>query len=572
MWNDHLHLGRKIPALGSASYRLKVLLPARDEKLALYLSDKLSSYSLFVGDSLIASVGVPGKTEETTVPKFLPQVVSLDSHTDTLILTYWISNFHYWKGGQAISSSLGTESEIRRSYENRFAMDCVTAGGMLFFAISISFFFVFRRKDRFILHFTILYLMAALRCGSTNERILLRLLPSLSWDLLIRIEYLSLFIALAFLIIFLRSIWSHNLPKAILLGVLVYVLMNSVVCIATPPLVFSRLMPYNQWIIVAALIYLIYLGIKAVRQKLIGGIPFVSVMAVFSVFVIVDALYLRSIIDVRPPTDSAFLLMMVFMTVIIARRYSHAFQRVENIATELEETVRIRTRELHAEKEKSDRLLRNILPESIARRLKDGETAIADHFTEASIVFIDIADFTSLSARKDPRHTVEVLNAVFTIMDKISAGYGIEKIKTIGDCYMAAAGIPVPRSDHAQVIARMALDVREAMRRYRTDDGDEIRFRIGLDCGPIVAGVIGEQKFIYDLWGDAVNTASRMQESGEVDKIQITERFMEFLSHSTSEESSSAFRFTKRGVVEIKGKGTMRTWWLEQNEERGSRH
>ncbi len=248
---------------------------------------------------------------------------------------------------------------------------------------------------------------------------------------------------------------------------------------------------------------------------------------------------------------------------------------------ELEIKVEERTRELRLEKEKSDRLLLNVLPEPIAIRLKEGETQIADHFEEASVIFIDIVDFTKLSAKSTPQKMVKMLNDVFTIFDKVSAKYGIEKIKTIGDCYMAASGIPVPRADHAQAISMMALDAMEAMKSYKTEDGHEIQFRIGLDCGPIVAGVIGEQKFIYDLWGDMVNTASRMETNGIIGKIQCTERFRNKLNTSTpliprqrgteiaypplegAGGGQLGISFVERGEIEIKGKGMMKTYFLE---------
>ena len=236
---------------------------------------------------------------------------------------------------------------------------------------------------------------------------------------------------------------------------------------------------------------------------------------------------------------------------------------------ELEIQVIDRTKDLLNEKEKteqlynkSEQLLLNVLPEPIAIRLKDGEKPIADHFEEASVIFIDIADFTQLSSRSTPEEIVNMLNDIFSTFEKITVKYGLEKIKTIGDCFMAASGIPVPREDYAQATALMALEAMNSMKDYKTFDGNDILFRIGLDCGPTVAGVIGEQKFIYDLWGDMVNTASRMESSGIIGKIQCTERFKEKLQ---STDIYSMFRFNERGEIEIKGKGLMKTYLLEAN-------
>jgi len=185
------------------------------------------------------------------------------------------------------------------------------------------------------------------------------------------------------------------------------------------------------------------------------------------------------------------------------------------------------------------------------------------------VIFIDIAEFTKMSTGCSPQAMVKDLNNIFTLYDKISAKYGIEKIKTIGDCYMAASGIPLARDDHAEAIACVAIEVSDALSNYVSEIGMEFRFRIGLDCGPVVAGVIGEQKFIYDLWGDTVNTASRMQDSGMIGKIQCTDRFknkcdLENVKFSLSwSHKYQEIQFVERGEIEIKGKGLMKTWLLE---------
>ncbi|MDC1068964.1 adenylate/guanylate cyclase domain-containing protein [Candidatus Kapabacteria bacterium] len=206
--------------------------------------------------------------------------------------------------------------------------------------------------------------------------------------------------------------------------------------------------------------------------------------------------------------------------------------------------------------EQSESLLHNILPISIASRLKEGEI-IADEFEDASVIFIDIVGFTSLSSDTSPKRLVKVLNDIFTRFDKFAVKHNIEKIKTIGDSYMAASGIPEANDNHDLNIANMAIEIVKEMKNYKTDDGATINFRIGLNSGPIVAGVIGEQKFIYDLWGDTVNVAARMESNGEVNKIQCNDTFKNKLL-----SKSNSFKFKERGVIDIKGKGKMNTWFL----------
>lgn len=214
---------------------------------------------------------------------------------------------------------------------------------------------------------------------------------------------------------------------------------------------------------------------------------------------------------------------------------------------------------INREREKSDNLLLNVLPSSIAIRLKSGETTIADNFEEASVVFIDISQFTQLSKDAKPGRVVEILNRIYTEFDHIAQKYGLEKIKTIGDCYMAASGIPQPRNDHADAAVKFALESMRKINGYDTGDGTIILFKVGIDCGPVVAGIIGEKKFIYDIWGDTVNTASRMEESCVPGKIQCTERFKNTIESKTDE---LGIIFSERGNVDIKGKGLMKTWYI----------
>lgn len=231
------------------------------------------------------------------------------------------------------------------------------------------------------------------------------------------------------------------------------------------------------------------------------------------------------------------------------------------VASVFERTSRSALLRLNGEKQRSEKLLLNILPESIAGRLKDGEKQIADYFDEASIVFIDIVSFSTISAKADPKKMVDLLNDLFTHMDKINARYGLEKIKTIGDCYMAVSGIPKKRPDHAKQAFLFALDVLKELNSYHVPGltTDHVRFRVGLHCGPVIAGVIGEQKFIYDLWGDAVNTASRMETYGVPGHIHCTDHFKQTLE----QQGVGVSAFSDRGITDIKGIGNTHTWLLK---------
>jgi adenylate cyclase len=202
----------------------------------------------------------------------------------------------------------------------------------------------------------------------------------------------------------------------------------------------------------------------------------------------------------------------------------------------------------------SELLLMNILPRSIAVRLKAASQTIADHFDSASILFADVVDFTPFAQRLPPAEVVGILDQLFSHFDALVERHGLEKIKTIGDCYMAAAGVPDPRPDHARKAALLALDMRDAVATSAVTGQSGLELRIGINSGPVVAGVIGTKRFLYDLWGDAVNTASRMESQSTPGEIQITRATYELLNDE--------FVCRRRGTILVKGKGRMETWYL----------
>ncbi len=215
-----------------------------------------------------------------------------------------------------------------------------------------------------------------------------------------------------------------------------------------------------------------------------------------------------------------------------------------------------------AEQKVSERLLLNVLPPTIAERLKGRSEVVADGFTEViadtfsnvTVLFADIVEFTKFSEGVTVEVLLGVLNDIFSRFDRIADERGLEKIKTIGDCYMVAAGLPVAVADHTNRAAHMALDMNDAMERFNEESHYKLKVRIGIDSGAVVAGVIGKRKFLYDVWGDVVNTASRMESHGVAGRIQVTD--------ATRERLSESFNLEQRGIINVKGKGDMHTWFL----------
>ncbi len=229
-----------------------------------------------------------------------------------------------------------------------------------------------------------------------------------------------------------------------------------------------------------------------------------------------------------------------------AAQWRHSFLQRRIILDQIEA--------LDRERERSERLLLNVLPPSIAERLKANDAAIADGFSEVSVLFADIVGFTGMSERIPPTELVERLNEMFSSFDDLAEKLRLEKIKTIGDAYMVAGGLNLERHDHAEALAEMALAMQRRMAGFSEAFGERLSLRIGMHTGPAVAGVIGKKKFIYDVWGDTVNTASRMESHGEPGTIHVTE--------AVHERLASKYEFSARGEIEVKGKGRMRTWYL----------
>jgi adenylate cyclase len=279
---------------------------------------------------------------------------------------------------------------------------------------------------------------------------------------------------------------------------------------------------------------IIFYGVR----RIIIWIPFVLLNMSIA---ILGQPFLRQEINVPPYIITTILLVnlcLIFGITVSALAY---FVEQRNLAFAL----------LQGEQQKAENLLLNILPPEIAHVLKNDQATIAKNFEGASIMFADIVNFTPLSASMSAIELVELLNEIFSYFDGLVEHYELEKIKTIGDCYMVAAGGPRERDDHAMILTRMALEVQRYIA-SRTFKGQSISFRIGINSGAIVAGVIGRKKFIYDLWGDAVNTASRMESHGAMGTVQVT--------RSTYDLIKASFDCEAKGEIYIKGKGQMEVW------------
>jgi class 3 adenylate cyclase len=306
---------------------------------------------------------------------------------------------------------------------------------------------------------------------------------------------------------------------------------------------FARSSAVALWALTAPLGALVFLEL---RRAFPWFVAFVALVAVSG---LIDAELTKA--DVPSWIVIAFFVMNVVGVSTTVYVVLHYFMRArERILAELED----KHLALQSEQEKSERLLLSILPAPIAARLKSSPDVIADGFAGVTVLFADIVDFTPLAERLPPEEVVAVLNRVFSAFDLLAQRHELEKIKTIGDAYMVAGGLPIPRHDHAEAIAEMALDMRDEVENCGRELGFPLAIRVGIDSGPVVAGVIGRRKFIYDLWGDTVNTASRMESHGLAGHIQVTNRAYDRLK--------DRYELRERGEIDVKGKGPMKTYFL----------
>ncbi len=257
---------------------------------------------------------------------------------------------------------------------------------------------------------------------------------------------------------------------------------------------------------------------------------------------------------VRQPYTDLPLNLYLFWFCFICDLSVFLYERVQRSEFNARRELEVAYQKLEAERKRTEELLLNILPQPIAERLMYEQKTIADQFAAATVLFADVVGFTQLSSRISATELVVLLNKLFSVFDELAEKHGVEKIKTIGDAYMVVAGLPMPRNDHAEAIANLSLDMQQAVARFNVEQNHSFSIRIGINTGPVVAGVIGLKRFIYDLWGDTVNVASRMESQGLAGVIQVSEATYECLKEQ--------YLFEKRGVIYVKGKGEMTTYLL----------
>jgi len=572
-WNGLVTGGKKIEGEGVATYRLVVKNCAGLRLNGLRMMDAGSAYRLWINQVFIAGNGTVSSNPETALPQFLPLVRPFVNNTDSLDVVVQVSNFFHDKGGLWTSIELGDYPVVMAARDSERNATLLLAGAMFILFVYHIFIFLLRRTEYASFWFAMLCLDSTVRSLFTGERIIYSMFPNFSLAVGFRIEYLTVTLGVPMYAMvacqFYPAEWSKKVRNAILW---VGAAESLFICLV-PAAVFSKYITYIQMIVVLECFYMIYSILRALSNKRdYAVISFLSYCLLFAA-IVHDILAAQLIINSPFVLFYAFSTFLVLQAYILASHYATAYRRIEGLSADLNQSnltlemkVNSRTRELQEangqlteQKRKSDDLLLNILPADIAEELKEKGSSKARRFPSVTIMFTDFKDFTQVSEALTPEQLVQEIDHCYRHFDELVEQHGLEKIKTMGDAYICAGGLPAMNFTHPEDTVRAALAIRDFMEAYKNKkralQEPFFEIRIGIHTGPVVAGIVGSRKFAYDIWGDTVNLAARMETAGEINKVNI--------SSTTYQMIKDKFACSHRGKIEAKNKGAMDMYFVE---------
>jgi class 3 adenylate cyclase len=420
--------------------------------------------------------------------------------------------------------------------------------------------FLFRKKEKAALWFGILCLLVLIRSFQINERVITELIPAFSLDMGYRLLYIIMHSLIpVFFALYYYSLFEISKMKSILWIIFGISFIEFAIVLFTPTSFYTSLIIVFQAILYLEFIYFLILTFYQISAKKKGGWVLFFCLVIILLAGLNDILFLNLIINTTQVTHYAFFILLVAQAYILSYKMAVAHNAVEDLSFNLEKKVTERTRELEEEKKKSDNLLLNILPDEVANELKLKGRTKAKTYSMVTVMFADFKDFTIVSEKQSAELLVAEIDHCFSAFDHIIQKYEIEKIKTVGDAYICAGGLPVLSYTHAEDVVSAAFEIRDFMlarKNEKEEKGeDPFQLRIGIHTGPVVAGIVGVKKFAYDIWGDTVNIAARMESSSEVGKINI--------SGATYDLVKDKFYCSYRGKIQAKNKGEIDMYFVE---------
>ncbi|MEI1278720.1 adenylate/guanylate cyclase domain-containing protein [Leptospira venezuelensis] len=558
VWNGHLLKGEPLPAIGYITYHLRLYLPEHTPDLAIRIDDgQGSAYSLYWNGKLVAYNGHPGPSPEEEKPEYLAQTSSV-SHSKQVDIVMHISNHYHRNGGFQMPILLGDSSQIFAARDRNRMTSAFLGGALLIMGLYHMGLFLFRKKEMEILWFSLTCLAITSRVFFSGDRFIGEVLRDAPWNIMVRIEYLSFYLGVPFMAMFMRTLYPAQFRKTSMIVIFTLSIPPCLSIIVLPPALFSYTLPYYQALIVFSGIYGMIMLTIAIFKGLQGAKLMLLGLGIFFAAVLNDFIFYQFHIGPGYLTPAGLFLLTFADAATLGRRIATAFNTSEELSVNLEKKVVERTKELAEERDRTDLLLLNILPKPVAEELKSKGSVTPVYYESASILFTDFVGFTKIAAEMLPKDLVEDLHNCFSEFDSIVSRLGLEKLKTIGDSYMCAGGIPNTNFTHAVDNCLAGLEFLRFMQRMAVSKSEMglpfWELRVGVHTGPVTSGVIGSNKFAYDVWGDAVNLASRMESSGKPGHLNI--------SGSTYELVKDFFVCEHRGKVQAKGKGEVDMYFV----------
>lgn len=540
-----------VPLKGFGTYRLHVRLPETTEDLAIRISPNDSATRVFFNESLVWENG-PVAESPPSVPVFYAPVILRIPRGAELIITVHVSNFEYPRPGLRCKVLLGSFTSLSETERQSIGLDSFLLGAILIMGIYHITLFLLNREHRAPLYFALLCILIASRLAVTSEGILYRS-GIVNWHQGTFIEYVAFYAAVPVFLLFLRSLYPKETHKTVEIAAIAVGLTGIAIVVALPVFQYAKTLPiFQAWAGIVILYFAAAIARAIVRRRedavgmMIGGL-------VLGGTVINDMLFALRAAETVYVVPGGLFFFFFSQAFVLSRRFSRAFAEVRELSTELEQRVKDRTQELAVAKEKSDELLRNILPEEIARELKTGHTVRPRRYESVSVMFADFVGFTQASENMDAEELVRELDLYYLQFDEVVERNGLEKLKTMGDNYMSAGGIPLENSTHPVQACIAGLQFLEVMKVNQRPDR-AWGLRVGIHTGPVAAGVVGRRKFAYDIWGDTVNLASRMESAGIPGHVNISGATFSHVGHY--------FECVHRGKVAVKGKGEIDMYTL----------
>jgi class 3 adenylate cyclase len=565
IWNKLFIGTEKVSGQGFGTYHLRVKLNHPYALLGIKVADISSAYNLWVNKSLVATNGAVSSVSNEMVPQYFPLIKCFQADSNILDIVIQVSNNFHHEGGIRASITLGTPEQVTQARERNIMFSLFLAGTLFILFIYFIWIYLLRRTEKVALWFGILCFDILIRTLLINERIFYSFFPHFDVNIGYRIEYLGFFTIALLFAFYLFNLFDRALPRIGLMIIGAINIIEAFIFLFTSSVFFTSTVLVCSIIMILEFIYFFILTIQqiAVRKK-------IALFLLLSWFIVLvcglnDILYVNYIINTSQISQYAFILFLISQAYIISYKSGQDFRIIEELSVNLENKVLERTHELEVEKRKTDDLLLNILPAETASELKKYGHSNAKTYSQVTVMFIDIKDFTRISERVSAELLVAEIDHCFSAFDQSVQKYGVEKIKTIGDSYLTAAGLPGLTYTHAIDTLNVAFEILEFIsnRKKERNAKGEISFeiRIGIHTGPVVAGIVGTKKFAYDIWGDTVNVAARMEGSGEAGKINI--------SGTTYELVKDKFKCTYRGKISAKNKGEIDMYFVEHSLKHG---